>query len=102
MSEARVTLADPAGLHARQAAGVVRIASRFEARVCIGHAGQTADGRSLLELLSLGAGPGTELTLVAEGPEADAALAALTLDLVSPSPEPGGGAVPTPSSARDG
>jgi phosphotransferase system HPr (HPr) family protein len=101
MSEAQVTLADPAGLHARQAARVVRLASRYDARVTVRYAGRTADARSLLELLTLGVGPGTQVTLAGEGPEADAALAALTLDLSSPAPEAGGDATTAPSSVSD-
>jgi phosphotransferase system HPr (HPr) family protein len=102
MSEAQVRLADPAGLHARQAARVVRLASRYDAQVTVGHAGRSADARSLLELLTLGAGPGTEVTLFAEGPDAEAVLAALTLDLASLPPGADGDAATAPSSARDG
>ena len=95
-------VADPAGLHARQAARVVRLASRYEARVTVRHAERTADARSLLELLSLGVGPGVEVTLLAEGPDAEAALSALALDLASVPAEAGGDAATAPSSARDG
>ena len=95
-------VADPAGLHARQAARVVRLASRYEARVTVRHAARTADARSLLELLSLGVGPGVEVTLLAEGPDAEAALSVIALDLASVPAEVGGDAATAPSSARDG
>jgi phosphocarrier protein FPr len=102
VSEQRVTVADAAGLHARQAARVVRTASRFEARVSIRCAERTADAGSLLELLSLGVGPGTQVTLQAEGPEADAALAALALELSGRPEETGVDAAVAASSTCDG
>ena len=101
MTERRVTLADPAGLHARQAARVVRLASLYDARLTIRHAKRAADAGSLLELLALGVGPGTEITLLAEGPDADVALAALALDLTSRPGEAGAESGAAPSSARD-
>lgn len=101
MTERRVTLADPAGLHARQAARVVRLASLYDARLTIRHAKRAADARSLLELLALGVGPGTEITLLAEGPDADVALAALALDLASHPGEAGAEPGAAPSSTRD-
>jgi phosphotransferase system HPr (HPr) family protein len=102
VSERRVTVADAAGLHARQAARVVRLASRFEARMVIRHAERTADARSLLELLALGVGPGTQVTLQGEGPDAEVALAALALELGSVTEETGADASAAPSSAGDG
>lgn len=81
MTERRVTVTDPAGLHARQAAGVVRAASRFGSRTVIRHGGREANARSIIELLGLAIGPSTEVTLVAEGEDADAALDALALQL---------------------
>lgn len=81
MNHRRVSVADPAGLHARQAAGVVRVASRFGSRISVRHAGREADARSMIELLSLAIGPSTEVTLVAEGDDAEAALDALAHEL---------------------
>ena len=61
------------GLHARPAALLARAASGFDAVLRVNGVPAT----SVLELMSLGLGVGAEITLVASGPEADAALAAV-------------------------
>lgn len=65
------------GLHARAAARFVETAGRFDADVTVTKDGQTVPGRSIMGLLLLVAGPGTRITVSAEGAEAAAALAAL-------------------------
>lgn len=64
-------------LHARPAANFVKTAMRFKARVTVAVAGRAADAKSILSVLALGATGGTQLRLVAEGDDADAALHAL-------------------------
>ncbi|HYH47637.1 MAG TPA: HPr family phosphocarrier protein, partial [Thermoanaerobaculia bacterium] len=71
------TVAGAHGLHARPATAFVELAKRFEADVVVRHGNRTANGRSLAGLLTLGAGAGARLRISAEGPDADAALAAL-------------------------
>ena len=72
---------DPAGLHARPAAQFVRTASRFASRITITVGDRTADAKSLIALLGLTIRPGAEIALTAEGPDEDAALAALLDEL---------------------
>ena len=84
-----LTIIDPAGLHARPAARFVQAASRFASRIAIQHDGREADAKSLIALLGLTIRPSTEITLAAEGPDADAALAALEAEL-SPYVSPAG------------
>jgi phosphotransferase system HPr (HPr) family protein len=76
-----VEVTNPLGLHLRVAAEVVRVAQRFRAEVRVGCDGRTASGRSALELMTLGAASGCRLVLEADGPDAEAALAAL-VDLI--------------------
>jgi phosphotransferase system HPr (HPr) family protein len=57
-------------LHARPAGALVLEASKFAARVEIASNGRRANGRSILELLALGAAGGSELTIVASGEDA--------------------------------
>ncbi len=66
------------GLHARAAARFVKIAGDFDARVEVGKDGETVSGTSILGLIMLAASPGTKIMLRADGPEAAAALDALT------------------------
>lgn len=72
---ARATLVNKDGLHARPAADFVKRASDFEAVVTV----NGVDAKSLLRIMSLGLGAGSELTLTAEGPDAQAALDALVV-----------------------
>jgi len=81
MSEVRLTVIDPSGLHARPAARFVQAASRFTSRIVIRHDGREANAKSLIALLGLTIRPSTEITLEADGPDADAALAALQAEL---------------------
>jgi phosphotransferase system HPr (HPr) family protein len=81
MHELTLVVADPAGLHARPAARFVQAASRFESRIVIRHGGQEADAKSLIALLGLAIRPASEIVLAADGPDADAAITALTTEL---------------------
>lgn len=76
-----LTVIDPAGLHARPAAQFVRTASRFESRITVRAGERTADAKSLIALLGLTIRPQSQVTLAADGPDADAALAALLEEL---------------------
>ena len=84
MAECRVVVGDPSGLHAREAARLVRLAGRYACQVTVRHAGREADARSLLGILGLGVGPGGEIELAAEGPDAASALDALREALGGP------------------
>ncbi len=69
-----VTVLNEAGLHARPADLLVRMAKQFEATILIGRGSEFVDCKSILSLLTLGAAKGTELSLRAEGNDADQAL----------------------------
>ena len=81
MPDLRLTVIDPSGLHARPAARFVQAASRFTSRIAIRHDGREADAKSLIALLGLTIRPSSEITLTADGPDADEALAALAAEL---------------------
>jgi len=76
-AERRVTILNKRGLHARAAARFVKLASQFAAELTVAKDGVAVSGRSIMGLMMLAAGPGTELAIRAEGPDADAALDAL-------------------------
>jgi phosphocarrier protein FPr len=65
------------GLHARPATYLVEVARSFGSEVRVRHHAKVANGKSLASLLGLGAEAGAPLTLLAHGPDQDAALAAL-------------------------
>ena len=83
MAEVHLTVIDPAGLHARPAAKVVQVASRFRSRIVLQSGERSVDVKSLIALLGLTIRPMTEITLTADGPDADDALAALVEELGS-------------------
>jgi phosphocarrier protein HPr len=66
------------GLHARASAKFVQMVERFNAEIWVTRGGETVGGTSIMGLMMLSAGPGTTITVSAAGPEADAALAAIT------------------------
>ncbi|HXE85451.1 MAG TPA: HPr family phosphocarrier protein [Hyphomicrobiaceae bacterium] len=74
---ARVTICNRKGLHARASARFVKCAEGFDAIVRVIRDRHTVGGTSIMSLMSLAAGPGTELLLEAEGPEAPQAIEAL-------------------------
>ena len=65
------------GLHARAAAKFVKTASGFDADVAVTCNGTRVSGHSILGLMMLVAGPGTEIRIETAGREAAASLAAL-------------------------
>lgn len=89
MSEIRLVVIDPSGLHARPAAKFVQAASRFASRIVLRQDGREADAKSLIALLGLTIRPESEITLMADGPDADAALAALGAELAPYVSQPG-------------
>jgi phosphocarrier protein len=66
------------GLHARASAKFVKTAAQFDAVVTVTRDGTTVEAQSIMGLMMLAAGNGSTIDLVAEGPEAQDALDALT------------------------
>jgi phosphocarrier protein len=66
------------GLHARASAKFVQMVERFNAEIWVTRGGETVGGTSIMGLMMLSAGPGTTILVSAKGPEAQAALDAIT------------------------
>jgi phosphocarrier protein HPr len=66
------------GLHARASAKFVQMVERFNAEVWVTKGNETVGGTSIMGLMMLSAGPGTSITVSAIGPEAQAAVDAIT------------------------
>jgi phosphocarrier protein len=77
-TRATVDIVNKRGLHARASAKFVKLASTFDAEVTVSKDGQSVDARSIMGLMMLAAGPGCSIDIEAEGPEAAAALEALS------------------------
>ena len=63
------------GIHARPAALFVKTANRFECDVFVEKDGEKVNGKSIMGLMMLAAGPGCKLTVTFAGPDASKALA---------------------------
>jgi phosphocarrier protein HPr len=66
------------GLHARAAARFVKCAERFDAEITVSKDHTTVGATSIMGLMMLAAAPGSSICVVAQGPEAETALAALS------------------------
>ena len=75
--EATVIVRNRKGLHARASAKFVKCAETFDATVWVLREGQSVGGTSIMGLMMLAAGPGSQLLIRTEGTDADAALTAL-------------------------
>jgi phosphocarrier protein HPr len=72
-----VVLTNTAGLHLRAANLFVQMAVNYESKVEVVKDDQRVDGKSIMNLLMLGAVQGSELRIEATGNDAEAALGAL-------------------------
>ena len=63
------------GIHARPAAMIVRITNKFKADVFVEKDDEQVNGKSIMGLMMLAAGKGSKLSIHAEGPDADKAVA---------------------------
>ncbi|MEM1147135.1 MAG: HPr family phosphocarrier protein [Pseudomonadota bacterium] len=66
------------GLHARASAKLAQLALELPAIVTVNFEGESADARSIMDLLCLGAGQGNRVALSAEGQGAEEALEAVS------------------------
>ena len=62
------------GIHARPAAMFVKTANGFECDIFVEKDGEQVNGKSIMGLMMLAAGPGSKLTISAEGQDASQAL----------------------------
>jgi phosphoenolpyruvate-protein phosphotransferase len=93
----------PHGLHARPATALVMLTKRFRSEILVRTVSRSANGKSLIALLGLGAAGGTGLDVFARGDdevEALAAIGALFADRLGEEPE-GAPPIPGPPSAVD-
>jgi phosphocarrier protein len=66
-----------AGMHARAAVKFVQLAAHFKSEIRVIKDGSPVNGKSIMGLLTLVAALGVPITIEAEGPDAEAAVAAL-------------------------
>jgi len=73
----RLTLLHVGGLHARPSLAIVKTVQQFHCEVRLRAGNQESDAGEILQLLSMGVPQGAEITLSAQGPDAEEVLDAL-------------------------
>ncbi len=79
MLEGKIKVCNPLGLHARAAAGLVRLASGFKSKIKFHRTDNhvIADAKSILSVLTLAASKGVELKIEIEGKDEREAMQAI-------------------------
>ena len=72
-----ITVQNRQGIQARPSASFVKLASQFTCEVFIEKDGETINGKSIMGLLMLAAGPGSKLRIVCTGTDCETALTQL-------------------------
>src|SRR5438445_7309978 len=72
-------VANKLGIHARPAAMFVKTANRFSCDIFVEKDGERVNGKSIMGLMMLAAGPGSKLTVHAQGQDASQALAEIEI-----------------------
>ena len=73
----KVVVKHKVGLHARPASVFVQTAAKFESDITVSCEERNANAKSILTVLTLGAHKGVEITIAAEGVDAEEAVNAL-------------------------
>jgi phosphocarrier protein len=77
VAEGSAIVANRLGIHARPAAELVKVASRFKADIRVGKDGAWVNAKSIMGVMTLAAEKGSLLSLRAEGEDAEEAVEAL-------------------------
>ncbi|HET7844844.1 MAG TPA: HPr family phosphocarrier protein [Xanthomonadales bacterium] len=77
MIERKLAIVNRLGLHARASARVVQVASQFQCAIFLLHRGREINAKSIMGLMMLAAGKGSELTLRTDGADESAAADAI-------------------------
>jgi phosphocarrier protein len=75
VAEATFEIINALGLHARAAAQLVKVANRFKCETFIEHEGQKANAKSIMGVLMLAAGQGSQVKLTCKGDDAEKCVA---------------------------
>ncbi len=76
-AEIECAISNELGLHLRAAAALVKVAEGFKSDVTLYRDGMSANGKSIIALVTLAAAKGTRIRIIAEGPDAQEAASAV-------------------------
>ncbi len=77
MASAQATIVNKLGPHARASAKLTQMASGFQCEIWLSRNGRRVNAKSIMGVMMLAAGRGTELIVEAEGADSEAAISAL-------------------------
>jgi phosphocarrier protein len=77
MFEKTITIQNRAGIHARPAAMLVQTTKNFSSNIYLEKDKDRINAKSIMGIITLGAGYGVELKIIAEGPDEEAAVEAV-------------------------
>ena len=77
MVEKLFVVKNETGLHARPASLFVQKAAKYKSTIKVKKDGKEANAKSIISVLSLGASFGSEISIIADGPDAEEAVAGL-------------------------
>ncbi len=72
--ERELVVTNKLGIHARPAAMFVKTANRFDCEIFVEKDGEKVNGKSIMGLMMLAAGPGSKITVSVQGKDGSAAL----------------------------
>ncbi len=78
MIEKEVTILNRAGIHARPAAMIVQTASKFSSSIFLSRENEKINAKSIMGIITLGAGYQAVLLVTAEGPDEAEAVEAIS------------------------
>ncbi|MBD5771698.1 HPr family phosphocarrier protein [Marinomonas colpomeniae] len=77
MREESITIINKLGLHARAAGKLVETTSRFSCDITIEKEGRNVDGKSIMAMMMLAAGKGTQIHIKTNGDDEEEAIKAI-------------------------
>ena len=77
MIRTNATISNKLGLHARASAKLTKLAGNFQSEVHLSRSGRRINAKSIMGVMMLAAGMGSEVELETEGADEQAAMAAL-------------------------
>ncbi len=77
MPQAEAEIVNKLGLHARASAKLTQLAGRYAAEIWLSRNGRRVNAKSIMGVMMLAAGKGSQITIEAEGADAEDAIAAM-------------------------
>ncbi|MEK9711950.1 MAG: HPr family phosphocarrier protein [Thalassolituus sp.] len=77
MIQDKILIINKLGLHARAAAKLVSTATAYSSQIKVGHSGRMVDCKSIMSVMMLAASKGTELDIITDGSDEEAAMAGI-------------------------